>query len=193
MLIWIVGCFGRHTVDSHSCEEKRAVDVTDESLGFTADQVLSILRSGLPSTVQWDEITLGQKGSELTLVITTIGEQVFVVENAECNEGAVLRVPLNVTLALDEGEVAGSGTLWVDAISADSLDLITLLPSKDLPVELSGKFEMALDRHLDKLSEERAYTVYFVGDESWSRAEVDIEVDYEGTGIEALWRGHWEI
>ena len=150
----------------------------------------------------WDEITAGGKKTDLQLSITGMGDEVTIFDQSRCYADTTpprtLVVPLVASLSMAKGEVQADGVLTVAAHGAESLDLVEFAPDWGLPATLTGQYEADLMEHIASgpFPDQVLDGVYVVGDESWTAAEIDIEIQThrdDAGSAEAVWRGHWQL
>ena len=200
----VLGCEGESGFGDmeQPCWETTPVETDDASLGFDSSDVLALVSTALPKYIDWDENTAGAIGADLELSIAGVADDVAILDERGCYDDKIpplaLFVPLEATLTMAKGDVRADGVLPVTASGIESVDLVLLRPDLGLPATLSGQYEADLAEHIETGSFPDAVIddIFVVGDESWSAAEIDIEVRThtdDAFSAQAVWRGHWQL
>jgi hypothetical protein len=187
-----------HVYDDNMCVATlEPVADDDASLGFTAAEVVDLLRANLPSSVEWDELSLGAESASVAMVVDGIAGEVAVARwSGNCVKEPALRVPVDMTVTLAGGDVAGTGPVAIDATALDTDAIFPFAVPDHVPVELAGDYFEDFERHHAEghYADHAVSEFVFVGTGAWADGYVDIEARYDSAGaVEAVWRGHWVL
>ncbi len=199
-----VGCANPSTYDYIGiCEDSSvAIDPDDASLGFSANDALSLLQASTPEVVFWDKLWLVEQEATLQMSLTrgaTEPRQVTrtmegIGSEEGCRPGPELELWVQLEVDISEGEAVGAAEV---PIYVTALDLTGIyLEDVNVPLTLSGSYEAAA--HEEMRAEWHVDTsivgVEFIPHDLWLEGEVDIQGEVRGedaSGVSAWWRGHW--
>jgi hypothetical protein len=199
LVLILVSCADTQTTGAEEkcAETLESVAEDDSSLGFTAADVLDLLGSNLPTSVVWDEHTLGAESASLALTLGGLAGSLAVVTRPEdCGVGEpALRVPVEMSMSMDDGYVVGSGTVAIDAYALALDSLLAFGDLQRLPVVLEGDYadDFEAYRPSSPHGDQTVLETYVSGIHAWDAVQIDIAVDWAGEGNEMLWRGHWVL
>jgi hypothetical protein len=201
VFIGMVGCSTSSGFDDEPREDATSVAIDDASRGFTADDVLALVSTALPTGIVWDQISAGGSKADLTLSIAGVADAVQIVSRSACHEsppwvGPMLRVPMEATVTMAAGQVVADGLVTVDAAYVDSLDHVRLWTQWELPATLTGQDQADLTDHIESGPFPDAVLdgVYVTGFGVWTEGLIDIETQShtdDAVSGETVWRGHW--
>ncbi len=191
--------------DEHCEPALTPIEADDRRLGFSADEVLTLLQDHRPVEVRWDQLTPGDASADLALTIAAAGAPAYAEPGGateSCVESAPwLRVPVEMTLTLAGGEVVAAGTTVLD-VGALELARVHLTPGWDLPAELAGVYGTQLGaayaEAVDTYPADTASLdgVWVVVSRTWDAPVLDIAFRFtapEVDGSVAAWRGTWVV
>ncbi len=181
------------------------VSQDDDSMGFTAADVLALLEENLPTQIVWDDLTLTSSEDDVRIEIGAIGGDVQVARGpGNCclrPQEPALGVPVTMTVTIGGGEVVAQGVPRIIAYGL-SLDDIYLDAATDwpMPAALSGAYASAEASHFAEVYESRGFTqtgTYFSTSPSTPWLETAVDIDVTGVSPDsglaaAFWRGHWQ-
>lgn len=186
--------------EKSECGVSYSVPVDDNSIGFSANDVVETLSQEASSiaTVYWSELTQNDQDADITLTIHGISGDIGMVTEGlvgfECVDVERLRVPLDVTIDIGNGEVISDSLLTVYAESL-STDLITFEIEQDNVATVTGTYAdqinemMASGNHGDTLQK---VGIYFGGSSSWSWETGSVSINlWTDAAVASAWRGHW--
>lgn len=208
-ILYLSACASGESLGILECSRTyETVNFDDDSLGFTAEQVLSTVNQNLPNHVQWDKATLGQ--SEASLVVSLgAAEGTVQIATPEAAAGpcfennAMLIIPITLSIQVEGGDVAISGTALLEA-GAASIDRIYLSHSLQdlltLPTTLTGSYQDSFDAFWTTEAEMDGKTltgIYASVWGPWSSSGIGVDAHYSSEGNEGgtnyLWGGHWGL
>jgi len=178
-------------------ESRAALDDSDDSLGFSPDDLAGFLEGHLPTSVTWDEVTQDVASEATTWACSKVPSSgATVTRDGDCPAGPDVGVGLRCSFALEDG--SGAEDLTVE-VAASALDVASVGVFIEADVSLSadrvarGEEAVEADHPGTEIAE---WELDGLG--TWESTQLDlvahfVSADREEGGLDVLWRGHWAV
>ncbi len=194
------------TLENDLCETtSEAVASDDNSLGFTAEELVTQMRAQAPDTVYWTDQTQGEAQATLSWTLEGLDDELTIVERGaaviasegegmSCLDQPALSLPIDFALTLSAGAVVATGTLTTLAPTLSVDQIYVSMPGAVSSVAtLSSPYAEQLDRFVaaGDYADLEVETVWFSTFGRWDQAQVALEVGYQDGPLQVAWRGDW--
>lgn len=207
LFLLLAACAGETTSELPSgpercLQDRVAVSPEDTTLGFSAEDVIDLMRSSPSVEMAWDYaiFDLGARGSVSVGGLDGEASLVSVPAGAPCEafSAALLAVPTQFTVTLADGGLVGTFTeeVFADAATAPGVHLWDSETGQDWAMRVSADLEPEIR---DWLSTEHGVTgdpevvLWFGGtDSTWQDGALAVEIRVEEQAFRA-WDGAWTL
>ncbi len=199
----LAACVTLETTEYFCCHPSYTPITADDSiLGFSAEDVVALLSANLPTSVIWDQMTLGDASTDLAISLALDGEPSLAEPSSEdsccLEDGSWLQIPLALDIVMAGGEVTASGTTRF-AAWAPALDHVWIYTGWDLPAVLTGDYLAQFGAYFEDEYGSRGFTLegtWISFARTWAEPVVDIDCtshSADAGSAAAVWRGTWSL